>query len=238
MSIDLKFTILKGDNDIYNKSLIFDLETYKYIRMNYNIAGKFIGILTDFKQQYNISNLPCEINIFELYWVLNLLKSQEINFTLYYNGHKGIDIESDDSVTDVNKLVIPFHSKYKLKENQTNFLFNQLKTQLDTSMDYKFYVYLKDKFKYKKSDGEIQYPCLLSGLKFGGLYNLYTKDPLTIHSKYIVKKFIENENQSFPLVQLQSDIRLGSSTKKEVLTTFLNPKTHNFESYSFQWAGF
>ena len=241
MSDSLRFVLIKNNSNKFNKALVFDLDTYKFIRNKYNIVGKFIGILTDFKQQYNICNLPCEINILEIYWLINQISNDEIKLHLYYNSNQGIEIETYDfkeKENNKNHLLIPFKNNYSNSKDNTESLIKELKTQLDNDLDYKFYSYLKTKFKSKDNNQIDQYPCLLSGLKFGGIYNLYLKDPLTIHSKYIVKNYIHGKNQSIPLVQLQSDIRLGSSTKKEVLVTFLNEDDLQFESYSFQWAGF
>lgn len=242
MSISLSFVLLKGnqsDAQKFNKVLAFDLDTYSFIRTKYNIVGKFIGILTDFKQQYNISNFPCEISIFEIYWLLKQLEGSDIIWRLYHNESYNVEAESFALENKEPLTGIPFRNDYTNGVDKSDILLKELQNQLEEDLDYKFYSYLKNKFKTEDANQKTtQYPCLISGLKFGGIYNLYLNDPLSIHSTYIVKNYVNKASASIPLAQLQSDIRLGSTTKKKVLVTFFDEKSDSFVSYTFQWAGF
>lgn len=242
MSISLSFVLLKAissDVERFNKVLVFDLDTYTFIRTKYNIVGKFIGILTDFKQQYNISNFPCEISILEIYWLVTQLEGSGIACRLYHNERNNLEAESFALENDEPLNCIPFRNDYKNYIDKSEILLKELQNQLEEDLDFKFYSYLKNKFKTQDAhQNTTQYPCLLSGLKFGGIYNLYLNDPLSIHSTYIVKNYVNKSTSCIPLAQLQSDIRLGSTTKKKVLVTFVDEKTQNFASYTFQWAGF
>lgn len=252
--ITLKFVLVK-DNGLnqYKKALVFDFITYATIRKDLNISGSLIGTSAKFKQQNKLLELPCELNIFEVYWILDyIIHDQKADFDYQLIVKEDGVLKEEPIDPDYNPsskfTEIPFENRYINKSTSEDHLnlYKALKTELDGNLDYQFYKYLKIKFKsvIKKdpfiSEESVRYPCLLSGLKFGCLYSLYMDDPLKEHSRYMIKNFIR-ENEAPHSAQLQSDCRLATTTKKEVLISYLHYDEHNdpqFKSFAFKWPGF
>ncbi|KAL6935165.1 uncharacterized protein HGUI_00458 [Hanseniaspora guilliermondii] len=252
--ITLKFVLVKDNNlNIFKKALVFDYITYATIRKHLNIAGTLIGTSAKFKQQNKLLELPCELNIFEVYWIIDyIIYDQKADFDYQLTVKEDGVLKEEPIDPDYNPSSkftdIPFENRYVNKSTSEDHLrlYNLLKQELDNNMDYQFYKYLKIKFKsvIKKVSPAfteiLRYPCLLSGLKFGCLYSLYMDDPLKEHSRYMIKNFIQ-DNEAPDSAQLQSDCRLATTTKKEVLISYLYCDDHNhpqFKSFAFKWPGF
>ncbi|GMM40864.1 hypothetical protein DAHU10_017650 [Hanseniaspora uvarum] len=252
--ITLKFVLIKDDkSDSFKNALIFDFVTYATIRKEFNISGSLIGTSSTFKQQNKLLELPCEVNIFEVFWIIDYIINEQkadYGYQLILSGDGSLKEEpvDPDYNASANSTQIPFENRYINKSTPEEYLnlYNTLKLQLIDDLGYHFYKYLKLKFRtlvVKESlisDEKYRYPCLISGLKFGCLYSLYMDDPLKQHSRYMIKNFIK-ENGAPIAAQLQSDCRLATSTKKEVLISYLyynDLKQPEFKSFAFKWPGF
>lgn len=253
--VTLKFVLVRDkESNGFKRALIFDFITYSTIRKEFNIAGTLIGTSPTLKQQNKLLELPCEVNIFEVYWILEYIIDQEGQNYDYQLLVKGDGVLKEEPVDpdynpNNNSTRIPFENRYinKSTPEEYHIIYLSLKKMLQNDLDYQFYKYLKLKFKTvinsssDETDKKVRYPCLLSGLKYGCLYSLYMDDPLKEHSRYMVKNFL-GEGKAPVSSQLQSDCRLATSTKKEVLITYLrydnSRNSPQYQSYAFKWPGF
>lgn len=205
---------------IDKKVLVFNLDDVKQLR-NYGILGVLIGTLPVAPQQNIFLNLPLELSIYEVIWLVEnglgrLVDNLGVNsLSSNENGvHENYCITENDS--RINETI--------LNQNQISLQVFLQHTNHEVLQNYKVYRHIKNKGFH-----------LLPGLRFGGLFVAYPGDPLRYHSHLII-----NRSSNINCLDLVTGGRLATGVKKSwvIADTVGEEEQDDVMCFSIEWAGF
>lgn len=203
---------------IDGRGYIFDVQTLKYLRSKYHVAGVLSGVLPQFPQQNNFNGLPLQLLPEEVKYLLETGEFRLVDKTAQHKTSALVGAID----TSLPTIVIPARTEFKEEENQ-----QAVNTQFEqpTAERYQIFKYLMDRGYF-----------IMPGLRFGCQFMAYPGDLLRYHSHFNVLGF--GWNEQFDILNIVNGGRLATSVKKCWVIGAKEPESDESEVYSIEWAGF